>query len=321
MASFKGIKWDNHKQQYYYDDNDADRVRVPINYEDARGNFSLDKSKLDKWFSLDKHANRNLPKYIIKNELEYGPQHGGGSDAYWYLNGPIAVYEPVEWVPSVHLIKQFPGSMLEKEMSIKESEVQQTELWAAASGSLSISASASYMGIQAAAETKIEGGVKTSKDTTRIREVIEHGKIPAETPCFEVMVGILLKMRKVRSFYLRKDDVYWSRYDNKRLSWAFGDNSWSWSDVRVLDYALQRPEVKALQFHFDSTYVQTLPVLDQKKLTGMHIAFSCHTWTNWYAYRFLEEVHEQDRTVLQAFPALEPMSTIAELPTEWLWIP
>jgi hypothetical protein len=102
MASFDGIKWDSHKKRYYYDEDEIDRVKVPVNYEHARGNFPLSKAQLDKWFSVDKRAKLDLPKYIITNDMEYGPKEG---DSYWYLNGPIAVYEPIEWVPCVHLIK------------------------------------------------------------------------------------------------------------------------------------------------------------------------------------------------------------------------
>lgn len=82
-------------------------------------------------------------------------------------------------------------------MTTKESEMKKTELWAAASGSLSISASASYMGIQVAAETKIEGGIKTEKNTSKIIESSAKGIIPPKTPCFEVMVGMMLKMKRV----------------------------------------------------------------------------------------------------------------------------
>jgi hypothetical protein len=199
--------------------------------------------------------------------------------------------------------------VLDKEITIKESETQQTELRAGASASLSISANASYFGIQVAAEAKIEGGVKTKKDTSRIKEVIEHGKIPAGTPCYEVMVGMILRMKRVRTFHLRTDDAYWTTYKNSKLIWGYNE-SWSWDSVHVKDYELGREEIKALQFHFESTYVQALPVLKDQKLTGMHIAFSCEGWVDWYAYTRAEDKLEPGQIRLQAYPAWEPMSTL-----------
>ncbi|KAI1923000.1 hypothetical protein LOZ52_001154 [Ophidiomyces ophidiicola] len=307
MVSFNDIKWDSHKKQFYYDDDDVARTHVPVNYEDQRGNFSLSKAQLDKWFSIDKRSKLSLPKYIITNEMEYGNKE---QNQYWRLNGGIAVYEPIEWVPCVHLIKQFPASMLEKEITITESETQQTELWAEASASLSMSASASYFGVQVAAEAKVEGGVKTKKETSRIMEVKEHGKIPPGTPCYEVMVGMILKLKKTHSFNLRPDDVYWTQNDNRKLTWG-GDESWG--SIQVLDYSLQRKEVKALQFYYQSTFIQTLPVLQNQKLHGMHILFSCVGWKEWYAYTRAENKDERGQIRLQAYPAWDPMSTLLTL--------
>ena len=309
MPLFNDVKWDSHKQQYYYNADDVERVHVPVNYDAQRSSLPLSKAQLDKWFSVEQRSKIDLPKYIIKNEMEYGPKQ---SDSYWYLNGGIAVYEPVEWIPCVHLVKQFPPSALEKEVTIKESETEQSELWAGASASLSLSVSANYFGVQVAAEAKVEGGVKTKRETSKIMEVKEHGKIAPGTPCYEVMVGMILKTKKVRTFYLKPDDVYCTTYNDNILTWGHGE-SWAFGDVYVSDYSLGRNEVKGMRFYDQGTYIQALPVLNNEKLTGMHIVFSFVNWVDWYAYTRAEDKHEAGEASYQAYPAWEPMSTLLAL--------
>lgn len=132
---------------YYYDETKFPQVEIPLALE-SEGTYRLKREKIDEWWGVTKNMPK-LPKYMIFNDTREGPLHTENAEwdlyrAWHYLNGGYTVYEPVEWVPTVHLINAIPKSELKSPFKRTTTRFRSERLCGKISAVMSASASASY---------------------------------------------------------------------------------------------------------------------------------------------------------------------------------
>ncbi|KAL2012055.1 hypothetical protein VTN00DRAFT_4773 [Thermoascus crustaceus] len=234
--------------KYYYDDSDVPRISIPI--ADETQGLRLSKKQLDEWFKINPTTMPTLPKTLVCPDMESEPSDSNilQLKGWHHVNGSVAVYEPVEWVPVVREVRRFPKSELPETIKRDKTTIEKTKLYGKVESSLEASAGGSYAGMKVEARAKVEGSAEASLETEKITKEHMEGTL-GEKPLFEVAVGMLLRVKEVYRFRFLKDDLLVTvkltpvidqiSYD---LTWNSGP---SWSDIHVQDRDLK--EVKELQ--------------------------------------------------------------------------
>ncbi|QPC76892.1 hypothetical protein HYE68_007644 [Fusarium pseudograminearum] len=310
---FDGVKRKTHGEYYYLDD-DMPTVRVPISSK-CEGPRPMTPEELDEWFGVRERTMPSLPAYITIPHLysKLGGKSGKEKQnaEYYFIEGHMVVYRPIEWVPSVMLIKTIPKNTIIT--TIKRKEVVDTKLtiYAGAKLSIELSAGASGMGMAATATATSEVGIDFEKNSTTKETWAQEGQV-GTTALNELAMGMMLRVEEV---YRRSINVWVDgRKKGDSMGWSGGPG---WNQIHVPDKSLR--SVQGLQFHNIRTpgggstqhlYIQTLPVFDkEKKLKDLHIALSNSGWEDWYAY-VVGEKGESQGTDLLAYPGFRPSITL-----------
>ncbi|KAF5229660.1 hypothetical protein FAUST_10297 [Fusarium austroamericanum] len=316
MASyvFDGVKRKTSNGEYYYLDDDMPTVRVPIS-NSCHGDRPMKPEELNEWFGVREDNMPSLPGYFTIPDLH--SKHGGKSGKeksyadYYFIEGAMVVYRPIEWVPSVVRIKTIPKNNIIT--TIKKEEVVDTraKLYARAELSIELSAGGSGLGMAATATATSEIGVDFEKNTTKTETWTQEGQVGTKA-LNELAVGMLLKVEEV---YRHSINVWVDgRKKGDSMGWSGGPG---WNQIHVPETSLR--SVRKLQFYNMRTsgvggtqhlYIQTLPIFDkEKKLKDLHIALSNGGWEDWYAY-VVGKKGESQGTKLLAYPGYQPSVTL-----------
>ncbi|EGU86517.1 hypothetical protein FOQG_12853 [Fusarium oxysporum f. sp. raphani 54005] len=309
--TFNGVKKDGNGA-YYYNDGDVESHRIPLS-DQCYGDVRMSREQLEEWFGISNDTLPDLPAYYILPRLDstWGGTAGGG---WWNVTGDIVVYKPIEWVPSVARIRDFPKNSIVTNIEKERVETTTTKLYAKAEFALEVSAGGNYMGIKAEAKAKTETGVEFEKEV-RNKDTYTQKGVVGDVALVEVAVGLMLRVEEIYTHNIK----VWvdGREKGDSLGWHGGP---SWNDIHIPSRSLSR--VGGLQFskitmtgggHSAGLYVQTLPVFDEKKeLKDLHIALSNVGWTDWYAYVAGKKGRSSGRQLL-AYPNYRPSTTLMPL--------
>ncbi|KAF0635461.1 hypothetical protein FPSE5266_01994 [Fusarium pseudograminearum] len=207
---FDGVKRKTSNGEYYYLDDDMPTVRVPIS-SNCHGDRPMKPEELNNVFGVREETMPSLPGYFTVPDLyhKWGGKYGRdkGSSDWYYIEGDMVVYRPIEWVPSVVRIKTIPKNELQTTITKEEVVDTTIKLYARADLSIELSAGGSGLGMAAKATATAEIGAEfeTKSSKTDIRK--QEGKLGG-TAMNELAVGMLLKVEEVyrRSIYVWVDD-------------------------------------------------------------------------------------------------------------------
>lgn len=293
---FQGVKRDDNGA-YYYDDGDIEKIQVPLSGE-TQGDVQLSHEQLEEWFGVTESSLPELPAYLIAPRLNStlgGQYENDPGQDWWYITGGVAVYRPVEWVPTVTRVKEWPENSALEDLQGDEVEAAMNTIYANAEASLETLDGDNYMGVK---------GVVREKDQLNAEgrlERISTDTDVGDVPVAELALGFMLRVEEVHTHSLQ----FWmdDRGTAESLSWQEGPG---WDEIQVVSDSLAN--VSGLQFsnipmsgdgHSQSLYIQALPVLDEsKQLTDLHLALSCSSWHHWYAYVVGDKVQGNDSTLL-----------------------
>lgn len=299
---FDGPAKDNN-DAYYYNDGDVKVIRVPLSNE-CYGDLRMDHEQLQEWFGISNDNLPDLPAYYISPRLD--STSGDSSGGWWKVTGDIVAYKPIEWVPSVARIRDFPKNSLVTKIEKQRVEITNTKLYAKPGFALEISGGGNFMEMKAEAKATADTSVSFERE-----EYTQEGKAGDE-PLVEVAVGLMLRVEEV---YTHNINIWADgRGQVNSMSWSGGPG---WDDIRIPSRALNR--VGGLQFynfsmsgtgHSSGLYVQTLPVFnDKKELEDIHLALSNKGWKDWYAYTVGQKGKSSGRHLF-AYPSYKPSTTI-----------
>ncbi|KAJ9425867.1 hypothetical protein QL093DRAFT_2575451 [Fusarium oxysporum] len=296
--TFNGVKKDGNGA-YYYNDGDVESHRIPLS-DQCYGDVRMSREQLEECLL-----------HPARLDSTWGGTAGGG---WWNVTGDIVVYKPIEWVPSVARIRDFPKNSIVTNIEKERVETTTTKLYAKAEFALEVSAGGNYMGIKAEAKAKTETGVEFEKEV-RNKDTYTQKGVVGDVALVEVAVGLMLRVEEIYTHNIK----VWvdGREKGDSLGWHGGP---SWNDIHIPSRSLSR--VGGLQFskitmtgggHSAGLYVQTLPVFDEnKELKDLHIALSNVGWTDWYAYVAGKKGRSSGRQLL-AYPNYRPSTTLMPL--------
>lgn len=301
---------------YYYDEDSIPKVEIPM-AERSEGTYRLDKKTIDEWFGFTKNMPK-LPKFMIFNDLRYGPTHRelkGTDTTYWhYVSGGFGVYEPVEWVPTVDLIRSIPRSALPGTFTKKTVKTTKTRLYGSVGSLFTVSAGATYAAMKVDAQVEVKGEASSELDTSATETLLQEGRI-GDKPVVEIMLGMNIRVRQV--YYWRFNEEYdlWYRYWfstgwDMQLKWEY-ETSWhsgpGWNAIHVPDSQLRRVDKLV---HHAGIYYQLLPVLKNGQIDGLHVAISQPGWQDWYVFTNGTGTHEVLGPETKAWEAIQPVATL-----------
>ncbi|KAL4745511.1 hypothetical protein BDW72DRAFT_53443 [Aspergillus terricola var. indicus] len=301
---------------YYYDEDSIPQVEIPM-ADRSEGTYRLDKKTIDEWFGFTKNMPK-LPKFMIFNDLRYGQTHSelrGTDITYWhYVSGGFGVYEPVEWVPTVDLIRSIPRSAIPGKFTKKTVKTTKTRLYGSVGSLFTASASATYAAMKVDAQVEVKGEASSELDTSATETLLQEGRV-GDKPVVEIMLGMNIRVRQV--YYWRFNDEYdlWYRYWTKtgwdmqpkfeyETSWRSGPG---WNTIHVPDSQLRRVDKLV---HHGGIYYQLLPVLKNGQLDGLHVAISQPGWQDWYAFTNGTGTPEVLGPETKAWEAIQPVATL-----------
>lgn len=309
---FDHVKTDN-SGAYYYNDGDVNTTRVRLS-DQCYGDLRMDHGQLQEWFGINDDNLPDLPAYYISPRLDStweGYYKQGTARGWWRVTGDIVVYKPLEWVPSIARIRDFPKNSIITEIERERVETTTSRLYAKAEFALEISGGGNYMGMKAEAKATAETGVNFEREIKNVDKYTQKGQVGAE-PLVEVAVGLMLRVEEIYTHTINiwVDD----RGAQDSMGWSGGPG---WNDIYIPQRALSR--VGGLQFsnigmsgtgYSKGLWIQTLPVFDDKKeLKDVHLALSNNGWTNWYAYTVGKKEKSSGRQLL-AYPNYNPSTTL-----------
>ncbi|PKY05680.1 hypothetical protein P168DRAFT_317203 [Aspergillus campestris IBT 28561] len=227
---------------YYYDETKFPQVKIPVAPE-SEVTYRRKRSQIDEWWGVT----NNMPK--LPNAICTAPWH--------YVNGGYTVYEPVEWVPTVHLINAIPKSELKPTFKRTTTKLQSERLYGKISAVMSASASASYASMKVDASIRVEGEVEAELNTKTVEEKTEEETI-GDKPIVEVVFGMNIRVKPAYSWRFVRD------------VWHRGHIVWNtWNELVHSAHGL---------------VAQVLPVLSRDRITGLHVALRAPEWQDFYAY-------------------------------------
>ncbi|KAK2738855.1 hypothetical protein CKAH01_18736 [Colletotrichum kahawae] len=298
---------------YYYKDGDVKVIRVPLS-NDCYGDLRMDHDQLKEWFGISNDNLPDLPAYYISPRLDStweGYYKDGTNRGWWRVTGDIVAYKPIEWVPSIARIRDFPKNSIVTKIEKERVETTTTKLYAKAGFSLEISGKGNFMEMKAEAKATAETGVDFKREVKNVDKYTQEGKVGDE-PLVEVAMGLMLRVEEVYTHHINVwvDD----RAKGDSMGWSGGPG---WDDIKILSRALTR--VEGLQFsnikmtgngHYAGLYVQTLPVFDGNgELKDINLALSNRGWAHWYAYTVGKKGKSSGRHLL-AYPKYSPSTTL-----------
>ncbi|KAH0421235.1 hypothetical protein CcaCcLH18_13555 [Colletotrichum camelliae] len=298
---------------YYYNDGDVKVIRVPLSNE-CYGDLRMDHAQLKEWFGISNDNLPDLPACYISPRLDStweGYYKDGTNRGWWRVTGDIVAYKPIEWVPSVARIRDFPKNSIVTKIEKERVETTTTKLYAKAGFSLEISGGGNFMGMKAEAKATAETGVEFEREVKNVDKYTQEGKVGDE-PLVEVAIGLMLRVEEV---YTHNVNIWVDdRGKGDSMGWSGGPG---WNDIWIPSRALSR--VGGLQFsnirmsgtgHSSGLYVQTLPVFNDKgELEDINLALSNKGWTDWYAYTVGKKGKSSGRQLL-AYPNYNPSTTL-----------
>lgn len=301
---------------YYYEDDCIPRVEIPM-AEQSEGSYRMDKKTIDEWFGFTKNMPK-LPKYMIFNDLRNGTPHHelrGTTQTTWqYVSGGFGVYEPIEWVPTVDLIRSIPKSALSGTFKKETVKREKTRLYGKIGALFTASGGATYAGMKVEARVEVRGEAESELDSKTTETLVREGRV-GDRPVLEIMLGINIRVRQV--FYWRFNDEYdlWYRYWIRptwgpKLEFDY-ETSWhsgpGWEAIHVPDSQLRR--VDKLIYHH-GIYYQLLPVLKNGQIEGLHVAISQPGWQDWYVFTNGTGIPEVLGAETKAWESINPVATL-----------
>lgn len=316
---FEGVKQDSNFA-FFYDDNDVENSPVPL-AKDVVGDLKLTPAQLKEWFAITQKTLPDLPGYFIVPRLHssWGDYYRQGTArGWWNIEGEMVVYKPIEWVPSVARIKDYPKNSIITSIKKEEMEDVTTKLYAQVDLSLEITAGGNYMGMKAEAKTKAESSVSRDLIRKETSTIVQEGKV-GDKPLVEVAVGLMLRVEEVYTH----DLALWidDRHAEDSMGWSGGPG---WNDIHVADKLFRH--VTGLQFsnisttgegHSSSLNIQALPVFNKdgsNPVQHLHLALSCAGWGDWYAYtQGRQGPSNTNSRKLMIYPRYSPATTLMSL--------
>ncbi|KAJ5216891.1 hypothetical protein N7468_009899 [Penicillium chermesinum] len=263
---------------YYYEDSQLQ----PLPVADFSTGYKMSRKDIQDWFGVI-NTLPEVPKYFIVNETSLKSNLEPFRGNRTYVNGGWAVYEPVEWVPTMFLNRVIPKNEFPIQFNRTTTSINQTKLYAGLKSMASASASASYGAMKAEASVEIKGEIELDLDTKVVETMSQEGTLGSK-PVHEVVLGMTIKMRRVYSWEFAEDDVtYLFRIslgplvEDCRWSGATdGGNSISNESFR---------HVSELQYYAGYYKAQILPAFTkEKEVKKVHVALKAPTWSCWYVY-------------------------------------
>lgn len=192
--------------------------------------------QLKEWFSISDDTLPDLPAYYISPRLDstWGDYYYNGSNrGWWKVTGDIVVYQPIEWVPSVVRIRDYPKNSILTTIERERVETTTSKLFAKAEFALEISAGGNYMGMKAGAKATASTGAAWEKEVKNTIKYTENGVVGKE-PLTELVVGLMLRVEEV---YTHNIDIWVDdRGQGDSMGWSGGPG---WNDIWVPSRALR----------------------------------------------------------------------------------